>query len=55
MAQGMCRLAGRLDLAQRFRPVLNRTLRRLEEEDAASGSAEGAEGAGEEVSQETTS
>ncbi|MEM7353499.1 MAG: hypothetical protein AAF657_22065 [Acidobacteriota bacterium] len=46
MAQGMFRLAGRADLAQRFRPTLQRVLRRLKarpaegEAGAAPGSAE---------------
>ena len=32
IAQGVSRLAGREDLGQRFRPILRRTLRQLDEQ-----------------------
>ncbi len=35
MAQGMFRLAGRSDLAKRIRPILQRVLRKLEDQEAA--------------------
>ena len=51
IAQGISRLAGREDLGQRFRPILRRTLRQLDEQASEEGdapesgetSAEGAE------------
>jgi len=45
IAQGISRLAGRDDLGQGFRPILRRTLRKLEEQAAAEG--DGAEAAAE--------
>lgn len=57
IAQGMSRLAGREDLGKRFRPILSRTLRKLEEEKAEEGagseSGEAPEGTEAEPSQVT--
>ncbi|MEM7352134.1 MAG: hypothetical protein AAF657_15140 [Acidobacteriota bacterium] len=40
MAQGMFRLAGRNDLGLRFRPILQRALRRLKSEEGESGESQ---------------
>ncbi|MEM7356588.1 MAG: hypothetical protein AAF657_37580, partial [Acidobacteriota bacterium] len=40
MAQGMFRLAGRNDLGLRFRPILQRALRRLKSEEGESGASQ---------------
>ncbi len=43
IAQGISRLAGRDDLGRRFRPILRRTLRQLEEQAAEEAAGAGAE------------
>ncbi len=53
MTQGMFRLAGRHDLAARFRPVLQRVIRKLKATDpeaAAEAEADAPEGEGAETS-----
>ncbi len=55
IAQGISRLAGREDLGKRFRPILQRTLRQLEEQAAEEGAGaetgDGVEGAEADASQ----
>ncbi len=43
MAQGLFRLAGRDDLAERFRPVLRRIVRRIKKAEAQESAAEAAD------------
>ena len=62
IAQGISRLAGREDLGRRFRPILRRTLRKLDEQAAgegngteAGGEVEGAEVEASQAPEETAS
>ncbi|MCP3964535.1 MAG: hypothetical protein GY719_42445 [bacterium] len=54
MAQGMFRLAGRGDLAARFRPVIQRVIRKLEEQEAKEAAEAQADAAPESTAPEST-
>ncbi len=55
MAQGMFRLAGRSDLASRIRPILQRVIRKLEDQEAKEDAEAATEAAPESTETETTS